>query len=178
LNINVLYKQACAGDKKAEERLFQHLLDSFRLFTQQRLWNQTDADEIVQDALMIIAQKYKEIEIKSNFAGWAYQVLNNKIMDFVKIRRIRADILARVSVSLGLQSSYRTDPLLEARLLECLKKTGQANHQYARILNLHYQGYATSEICRKLGLKRDYFYVSLSRARAMLAACLAQGERQ
>jgi len=176
LNLNALYTEARKGSRAAEEKLFGHLSVSFRLFTQQRIWNDSDVEEIVQDALMTITGKYKTIDIESSFGGWAYRVLKNKIMDFVKIKQIRGDLLSVNSEKPPVSSN--PDPELKAKLMDCFHKIARVNQRHARILNLHYQGYTTGEICEKLGLTPNQFYVTLSRARAMLEFCLEKGDIQ
>jgi len=57
-------------------------------------------------------------------------------------------------------------------LLRCLKDVLKVKRQYARALNLKYQGYSTEEICGRLGVKRGDLYVILNRGRAVLRECL------
>jgi DNA-directed RNA polymerase specialized sigma24 family protein len=44
--------------------------------------------------------------------------------------------------------------------------------RHARILVMKYQGYRTAEICERMSITPNNLYVTLSRARAMLKACL------
>ena len=72
---------------------------------------------------------------------------------------------------------FPSDPALKERIRECFKRVHRYRQQHARILNLHFQGYSTDEICEKLRMSRNNFYVSLSRARSMLADCLREENR-
>lgn len=176
MNINELYDRARAGEQAAEERLFAHLTVSFRLFAQQRIWDKADAEEIVQEALMVIADKYLELEIESSFSAWAYRVVHNKIMDFTKTSKKRAELLERETAANPGETAWRPDPLLRIQLMRCFHKIDAVNRRHARILNLYYQGYSTTEICEKLKMTPNHFYVTLSRARSMLEVCLEKGE--
>ncbi|MDD5427124.1 MAG: hypothetical protein PHN52_11655, partial [candidate division Zixibacteria bacterium] len=71
---------------------------------------------------------------------------------------------------------WEPNPMLRDRLLNCLRKIHGKNSQYARILNLHFQGFTTAEICRKLKITSNYCYVILLRARSMIEYCLERGE--
>ena len=66
MDINELYKLACDNDLAAEKQIFLILNESFRLFIQKRVWNKQDSEEIVQEAMLTIAQKYKTADIKVN----------------------------------------------------------------------------------------------------------------
>lgn len=173
MNINALYSSLVSGDEGSENELFGYLTVSFRLFAQQRIWNEQDCEEVVQDALMTVAKKYREIEFTTSFAAWAYKIMSNKIMDYFKTRKVRAQAHARIVDEKIPEMSWKPDPALKRRLLACL---GKIKGKHARILNLHYQGYTTNEICEKLDLKPGNFYVLLSRARTMLELCLEEGD--
>jgi RNA polymerase sigma-70 factor (ECF subfamily) len=176
VNINELHERARHGTRSAEEALFEGLTVSFRLFAQHRIGNREDAEEVVQEALVTISTKYRQVAIETSFAAWAYRILVNKILDHLKGKKARGQAMARFSESRREQRSVTSDPTFKRRLLDCLKKVNEANRRHARILNLHYQGYSTQEICERLGITQNHFYVTLSRARSMLQACLDRGE--
>jgi RNA polymerase sigma-70 factor (ECF subfamily) len=176
-DLNALFKAAHAGDRSAENKLMQHLTVSFRLFAQHRLWNEPDAEEVVQDALLTIVTKYHEVEIESSFAGWAYRVLQNKIMDYVKKRSARRRLDEQWDRDHQEHAAVTPDPELRSRLINCFRKLARQNSRHARILNLHYQGFATADICHKLGITETNLYVLLSRARRALELCLGKDER-
>jgi RNA polymerase sigma-70 factor (ECF subfamily) len=176
LKINTLHNKAVGGNKKAEEELFSYLSVRFKLFVQQRIWDRLDAEEIVQDTMMTIAKKYRELDIEISFNAWAHAILENNILNYFRKKKHYEKRLADLSASKENAPSYNPDPILKRKLLDCLKKVGQANQRYARILNLHYQGYSTEEICRRLKLTRNHSYVLFSRAKSMLKRCLEKGD--
>jgi RNA polymerase sigma-70 factor (ECF subfamily) len=176
MHLNSLYEKARADNKSAEDELFEHLLVSFRLFLQLRIMNRQDSEEIVQDALMTISSKYREIEFEKSFAAWAYRVLKNKLLDYYKAKRVHGSNQNHWSDPEDSRALPEPDPTLRLKLLSCLKKINRFNGNHARILNLHYQGYSTTEISGKLGFSVTNFYVALSRARLMLEKCLETGE--
>lgn len=176
MTINQLHNLAVCGGEGAEERLFQSLSESFRLFVQQRIWNRQDAEEIVQDALATIAGKYRGIDFETSFAAWAYKTLENKILHYYRTKRCRESKFSQISNG-DLQSTpVSIDPVIKRRLLDCFKKISEVNNRYARILNLRYQGYSTEEVCTRLNATRNTVYILLTRARSMLKFCLEHGE--
>ena len=176
MSIDSLYRAALDGDEASERELFRYLTDRFRLFAQLKTRNQQDSEDIVQNALMTIAKRYRNIDFQVSFASWSYKVLSNKMLDYFKTQRGRERNLQSASLESERATPQDLHPDTRQQMLDCLKKVGRANGRFARILNLHYQGYNTGEICHKLGLKRSYFYVVLSRARSMLEACLEEGD--
>ncbi len=176
LEINDLCSRAQAGDRQAEAILLKHLTVSFRLIAQQRIWNQHDAEEIVQETLTTIQAKYKNIEFETSFASWSYRVLSNKIFDHIKKKGAQKRLIEKMSDRSDMTRSKPSDPGLRRRLVKCFRELSKVNNRHARILNLHYQGYDTGQICSKLGITENNFYVLLSRARAALEKCLNKEE--
>ncbi len=127
---------------------------------------------------MVIYRDYREITYTSSFTAWAYKVLDNRILAYLKNkkRRNQRQVTMDHSDLTAVAKHEDFDPDVKRRLLECLRKTAIANQRYARILNLHYQGYTTDHICRRMGLTPNGFYILLSRARAMLRTCLGKGD--
>jgi RNA polymerase sigma-70 factor (ECF subfamily) len=174
-DLNELHRAACSGDREAENRLMGYLTVSFRLFAQHRIWHVEDAEEVVQEALVTVLAKYKGLEIETSFAGWAYRVLQNKILDFVKKKSARRRLDEANADDLTAETYVCPDPQLRARLIECFRKINRTNSRHARVLNLHYQGYPVTEVCRRLGVTENNLYVLLSRARRALELCLKKG---
>lgn len=176
LNIDESYKAAKKGDKAAEERFFQLLTARYRLFITRKIWDKEDAEELMQESLMTVLSKYKDIEQVDNIAAWAHKVMNNKILNYFRTKSLHGKKLDEVREGIINSDSFYQETDLEKRLLKCLKKIGQTNLRHARILNLHYQGFSVQEICSKLEVSRNNLYSILSRARSMLVHCLEKGE--
>lgn len=148
------------------------------MFARQRIRNRGDAEEVVQEALMTIYAEYKSITFNASFSAWAYKVLNNRILNSLRKKqhesqRIDESICPK-SVPSEVDVNGASD--LKRRLLDCLQRIGDRNIRYARILNLHYQGYRTDEICDRLKVIPETFYSILSRARTLLEVCLEKGD--
>jgi RNA polymerase sigma factor (sigma-70 family) len=177
-NINELCNAARGGDAADEERLFEALSARFRVFANQRVSDKQEAEEIVQRALLTIFGEYKAVKFQTSFAAWAYRVLDNRIMGYIQRKMRQSGRNERLCENVDYSSAAMSEPNpeLEIRLLECLRRIKKTNRRYARILNLHYQGYSTGEICRRLNLTTSNFYSILSRARSLLELCLEKGD--
>ena len=172
MDINQLYDRARDGDAAAQRQLFEYLSASFRAFTRHRNVDASDADDIVQTALLRIAESYRQTDIHSSFAGWAHAVLKNTTMEHFRRRnsdRRKTETLARRQAADG---SSSPDPRLRTGLADCLKALHESNPTYARVLSLHFQGFTTTEICEKLTMTTSNLYTILSRSRSALRDCL------
>jgi len=174
--IDELYILASSGDLKAESELFSELAVRFRVFAHRKVWNQQEAEDLVQTALAVVAEEYREIDIETSFAGWAHKIMENRILGYIQQRRREKGRSVSSDSVEPLTTGWTPKPTLRTRLLDCLKKVGMANRMYARIINLHHFGFTRDEICEKLGVKLEHSYVIMSRARMKLKECLEKGD--
>ncbi len=178
MNINDLYQLTIAGGKPEEEKLFQKLRVSLLYLVEQRIWNDQDAEEIVHEILITVAEKYRLTAIEKSFAAWTYGIMENKLLHYYRSRGRQKEIQSNVDPKWENESDNSIDPYLTTKLLDCLKKVNKANDRYARILNLKYLGYSTKDICGKMKITRNNAFVILTRARSMLKHCLNYGEAE
>ena len=140
--IEQLCVMAQANNELAERELFLLLIDSFRIFAQHKVRDSAEVEDIVQDALAVVAQKYKETTFVSSFARWAHNILRNTLLGHYREKATHS----------------RLHP-------DCVERVAQQNRRFAWVLNLRYQPFKPEEIANKLEIKTDYLYVSLARAR-------------
>jgi RNA polymerase sigma-70 factor (ECF subfamily) len=172
LDINALFDNVLQGNENAERELFEKLSVRFRVIAYQRIWNKNDFEDVAQEALLTVAGNFKEVAIERSFTAWATKVLDNKIMAYVKRKQTSQCRLLESppeDYSLYDERQYSN---LKNRLIKCLKRLYRANSRYARIINLHYQGFTVEDVCNRLKVSVDNSYVILSRARSMLTKCL------
>ena len=178
MDIDALYNDARSGNQKARAELFEILSVRFAVIAKHRIWSDSDAEDVVQEALTTIAERFEEIEIALSFRAWAHKVLDNKVLSSYKAKQARMSREDSAEPIEQIASSKEIDPNLEAALIKCLSKVSSVSVNYARILNLCYQGYKTDEICDRLGVTANYFYVILFRARSLLKQCLENGGKE
>lgn len=165
------------GDKDAENEVFRVLTVRFRLFARQRIGDNEAADDIAQKACVIVLEKYRNESFTVGFDAWAYGVLKMGIRNYYHsiMQNRKKSQATKSGPFIGSASSVTIDPDVEMKLLKCLEKIMTINSRYARVLNLAYQGYSADEICKKLRVSRNNYYVILNRARSLLWECLKEG---
>jgi RNA polymerase sigma factor (sigma-70 family) len=174
--LNDLYGRARSGDSSAERELLDRLTARFRYFARQRIWNQADADELVQEALLVVCREYKDLTVTESFAAWACKVLDNRILTYIRRRIAHSRRIDPQGPETDAISAGEIDPDVRRHLLDCLARIGKVNQRYARVLNLHTQGYDTEEICSRMDVKPNTLYSLLHRGRSMLMKCLDTGK--
>ncbi len=174
MDLNELYTKARAGDKDAEKSLFHHLSVRLQKIANHKVWNSGDAEDIAQDALMYISQEYRTVEIRASFAAWACKVLDNRTLNYIKKKRVRRDAAPLLPQGQPVGPDDE-EMALKTALRNCLRQVAKNTPRYARILNLHFQGYGTDDVCEKLEIEPAHAYTILSRARSILALCLRKG---
>ena len=176
MNIDLLFQNLNRNDKSAESEFFRHLTERFRLFAELKIRDKMDAEEVVQNAVMVVARKYRSIEFETSFAGWAHKVLSNEVLKYYRTKAYRDNLFMQVEIESSPAALWNPDPDFKRLLLDCVRKLCSANVRYARTLNLKYQGFEIGEICRKLKVTEENLYVILSRARSLLRLCLEKGD--
>ena len=176
MNINALHAEACGGSEAAQNRLFAHLTESFRLFVRHRLGSMGDVDDVVQGAMTVVVRNYRTTEFTVSFAAWAQRVVRNTMLDHMRARQRHVARTTEYVEGVSDGAGVSSEPMLRMKLVECFRKICRANVRYARALNLTHQGFKADEIGSRLGMSAPAFYVLLSRARTSLAHCLETGK--
>lgn len=171
-----LVRSAKQGDRAAEDVVFRHLRVRFLFLAKQRI-GMSYAEDVAQEACTTVFEKYRSSPDDREFQAWAYEILRNKIGNYLQKAAVRARAGADLP-SAAASESLTTDPDLRARLVACLRRIVRRHRRYARVLNLVHQGYDTGEICRRLDIRAGNLYVMLNRARGLLRDCLERGREQ
>lgn len=174
--LNELFDSAQKGDPLAQDQLFAHLTERFRYIATQRIWDPTEAEDVVQNAMLIICREYRTLTVTASFAAWAHKVLDNRILTHTRSARGEKRRIEHDPTVLETVSTVAEDLELRRRIIDCLRAIGRINRQYARVLNHQSQGYDSEEICTRMHLKRNSFYSLLRRGRGMLWNCLESGK--
>jgi RNA polymerase sigma factor (sigma-70 family) len=174
MDINELYELLRGGDPEAKESLLRYLQESFCAFMHHKDIGEDDAKDIVQAALVRIADMCEIAEIHSSFGGWAHAVLKNELAGFYRKRSLVSRKMTELGERQKPVSHWSGDNRVKVKLEECLRDLHKRNKTYVRVLNLHYLGYTTGEICERLDMSTNNLHVVLSRARSALRKCLAK----
>ena len=79
--IEYLLLQAQAGDSSALNQLLQIIRNKMMAFAKRQMTVNADADDCVQEAMVVICQQLKNLQNHHAFHGWMYKVLHSKCLD-------------------------------------------------------------------------------------------------
>ena len=167
----IIYK-CLNGDSAAFGFLVDKYRESIYAFAYDRLGNFHDAEDVAQEALAKVVDEFKEISIEKSFSAWAVKVLDNRILAYIKKKKTTQSRITNTPPEEYPVIEGNSYSDLRVQLIKCLRKLYSVNNIYARIINLHYQGFTVADVCKRLKITTGHAYVILSRARAKLAECL------
>jgi RNA polymerase sigma-70 factor (ECF subfamily) len=131
--------------------------------------NKTEADDVFQDAFIILFQKIDQYKFKGSFEGWAKRIFVNEALEVLRKKQRQLYIAIEdanednsVEVSTNTVDVY----VPQDRLLKYIQ---QLPDNYRMIFNLFvFEGYSHKEISTKLNIAIGTSKSLLSRAKSIL----------
>lgn len=84
-----LTKSFLNGDESAFNRLAVKYREKIYWHARRMTGNHLDADEIVQEVLMVLYNKLKTFEFKSSLYTWIYKITNTRCINYLKKKSLR-----------------------------------------------------------------------------------------
>jgi RNA polymerase sigma-70 factor (ECF subfamily) len=135
--------------------------------------NPTDADEVLQEANLVLWRKSVDFEPGTNFAAWAFRVAHFEVLAFRKRRgRERLSFEPDLLATLAEESAARADSF-EARrraLAQCLSKLTDRDRDL--LLRRYSTGNSAATIAGQVGRTVQATYQALHRIRTSLSLCM------
>jgi RNA polymerase sigma-70 factor (ECF subfamily) len=135
-----------------------------------------DASEVIQEANLVMWQKFDEFEIGSNFQAWAGRIIQFKAKEFRRKQgrdqRIFTFLTDELSETLVEEASDLVGEFEERypALQRCLSKLKSADRE---LLEIRYQtGSTIASVAEATGRSAEALYKTLSRLRSALLACV------
>lgn len=85
-----LIKSFINGDESAFNRLAVKYQERIYWHARRMTGNHLDADEIVQEVLMVLYNKLKTFEFKSSLYTWIYTITNTRSINYLKKKSLRS----------------------------------------------------------------------------------------
>ncbi|MBS3762600.1 MAG: sigma-70 family RNA polymerase sigma factor [Planctomycetes bacterium] len=137
------------------------------------------AEDVLQEAAVVMMRKMDEYEEGTNFRAWAYAVTRYEIKNYFnksdRERQLSLTEDALEHIDAEARKEGGGGSRLEA-LAECVKKLGRKGRE---LVEMRYKKeLEISEIARKLSRPVESLYVSLSRVRKALRKCVKRQENR
>lgn len=136
--------------------------------------NYEDADDILQDTVNTMWQKYPESQPINDFVAWGIQIAHYKILDYRKKQKGNLKIhysnqLFEKMLPVIKEADRYADARLE-KLRDCLKKLGSRESKFIELR--YYQDLKPRQISSLLGLSILNVYKIMSRIHSRLLHCV------
>ncbi len=131
------------------------------------------ADDIMQDASVVLWQHFDQFEPGTNFVRWGRCILKNVFRNHRRAQWRRKFVFSPALVDRLFDTQCAADELLEVRLnalRTCLKKLPRSDR---RLVDAFYEkGTTLAEKARKLGKPANTLHKAISRIRLRLSECI------
>jgi RNA polymerase sigma-70 factor (ECF subfamily) len=136
--------------------------------------NYEDADDILQDTVNTMWQKYPESQPIHDFVAWGIQIAHYKILDYRKKKKGNNHIqyspeLFEKMLPVIQETDRRADARLE-KLTNCLKKLGPRESKFIELR--YYRDMKPRQIASQFGLSILNVYKIMSRIHSRLLQCI------
>ncbi len=162
--IEFLLLNAQHGEKSALSDLLPLVRHKMMSYAVRVMRNASDAEDCVQEGMLVVLKKFNKVKDVKAFHGWVYQVINSRCHDHWRYQQ--RDLRSAVSIDdLAAQS---TEPLLHERsdsLFDIKMSMTQLSGVHRSVIYLFYfEGFKVAEIAAILGkpagtIKSDLFDV-------------------
>ena len=84
-----LIKKFLSGDESAFNKLIKRHMEKIYLVARRMVGNHLDADEVVQEVLMVIYNKLNTFKFEASFTTWIYRIVITRSINFLRKRTLK-----------------------------------------------------------------------------------------
>lgn len=145
-----LVSRAKNGDKDAYAELFLDVKDELFNIALKILGNKSDAEDVMQDALLIAYVNIKKLKNNSQFKAWIKKILVNECKKFIKLKNSNTNMLERYAASKNFEDDFKIDEIDFDKIMKLLSDTDQ------QIFSLFYvDRLTTKQISTRLNINEN-----------------------
>lgn len=137
--------------------------------------NCSDADDIMQETLTLMWERFGEFKPGTNFGAWGIKIARYKVLNFFKKRRRSEErfddaLISQIEDCFSLKKDEMKYRLVA--LQDCLKKL---NERDRKLIEIHYEeNMKISELARHLNRPVQGLYKVMARIHTALRRCVNQ----
>jgi RNA polymerase sigma-70 factor (ECF subfamily) len=135
--------------------------------------NYHDSEDVIQNIAVVFVDKFEQLGSARDLIPWALKVARYEMSNYFRAQNRKEELLDEIAmqrIGHAYQSIYPEADDVKAALHECMKKL---HGRYRDVLRLRYfSDKGIGDISRRLGLSKNAVYITLCRAREILANCV------
>ena len=163
------------GDRKAQFELYQLYARAMYSVCLRMVKNETDAEDILQNAFVDIFTKLDSFRYQSAVGAWIKRIVVNNCINFLKKRRVYFDELDERHGNILFEETTKDSPKLDVGSIK--RAVTQLPDGYRVVLSLYmFEGYDHGEIAEILNISEATSKSQYSRAKKKLRGFLDKRE--
>ena len=167
--LRILIQKCVENDREGQRELYTLFSPVLYGICLKYMKNKTEADDVFQDAFIILFQKIGQYKFEGSFEGWAKRIFVNEALEVLRKKQRRLHVVIDHS---NLSNSLE-DEMNESSLVvshdKLLKHIQQLPDNYRMIFNLYvFEGYSHKAIADRLKIAAGTSKSLLSRAKSVL----------
>ena len=167
--LQILIQKCVENDRKGQRELYTLLSPVLYGICLKYMRNKTEADDVFQDAFIILFQKINQYNFEGSFEGWAKRIFVNEALEVLRKKQRRLHVVIENSYLNNSIEDEVNEPSLGLSHDKLLKHIQQLPDNYRMIFNLYvFEGYSHKAIATKLKMAAGTSKSLLSRAKCML----------
>lgn len=164
-----LLRQCIAGDRKAQQGLYDLFAPTVYAICMRYMGNSDDAKDMLQDTMVKFYQKAGEFRFQGSLEGWVKRIGVNACLD--QLKRNKAKFTTDIENAFGLSGDVNVAQPLETK--DLMRLLGTLPDGYRTVFNLYaIEGFSHGEIATLLNISENTSKSQLFKARKWLQAKL------
>ena len=169
--LRILIQKCVEHDREGQRQLYTLLSPVLYGICLKYMRNKVEADDVFQDAFIILFQKINQYKFEGSFEGWAKRIFVNEALEVLRKKQRRLHVAIENSNLNNCIEDEINGTSLALSHDKLLKHIQQLPDNYRMIFNLYvFEGYSHSAIANKLKMAAGTSKSLLSRAKSMLRA--------
>lgn len=147
------------GDKEALNKIMKEIESPLYNFAILKLKNEVDAQDVVQDTMLLIYKNLKSLKEPKYFRSWAIRILINECNKYYKTKRIEQTENIDNITEIKMEFDEAIQKLDTIKVLDSLKAKEK------NIMILHINGYKNSEIAEIMEMNENTVKTKIRRCK-------------
>ncbi len=164
-----MLRQCIAGDRKAQQGLYDLFAPTVYAICMRYMGNSDDAKDMLQETMVKFYQKAAEFRFQGSLGGWVKRIGVNACLD--QLKRNKAKFTTDIENAFGLSGDVNAAQPLETK--DLMRLLGTLPVGYRTVFNLYaIEGFSHGEIATLLSISENTSKSQLFKARKWLQSKL------
>lgn len=173
--LRTLIQKCVENDREGQHELYMLLSPVLYGICLKYMKNKIEADDVFQDAFILLFQKINQYQYKGNFEGWAKRIFINQALEVLRKKQRQLYVaIEEINAEDNIDDSIN-EPQISLSHNQLLCHVQQLPDNYRMVFNLYvFEGLGHNDIAKQLNMAVGTSKSLLSRAKSVLRAKLKE----